>query len=380
MATKQTRRRGNGEGSIYQRSDGRWCATISLAYSTNGKRKRQTVYGKTKREAQEKLARLQSLKLDGMLCEPSKLTVSDFLDHWLEDAARPTIRQTTYASYGGVIRNHLQPRIGKIVLSKLTPAHVQGMYSAMERNGSSPRLRQLVHATLRRALKQAVRWNMVPRNVCDAVDPPRIARKDINPLTAEQAGLLLKAAEGDRLQALYALAVTTGMRLGELLGLQWSNTNLKKGTLAVCHTLVEVDGILTLAEPKTAKSRRSIDLPKVAIDALWEHKRIQLAEGHGSSSFVFCNTQGTPLRRSHLHRRSFKPLLELAGLPAIRFHDLRHTAATLMLTEGIHAKVVQERLGHSQISVTLDIYSHVLPTMQKDAAATIDRLFRATGA
>ena len=376
MTTKQTRRRGNGEGSIYQRSGGRWCATISLAYSTNGRRKRQTVYGKTKREAQEKLARLQSLKLDGMLCEPSKLTVSAFLDHWLEDAARPTIRQTTYASYGGIIRNHLKPRIGKIVLSKLTPAHVQGLYSAMERNGASPRLRQLVPATLRRALKQAVRWNMIPRNVCDAVDPPRIERKDITPLTAEQAGLLLRAAEGDRIQALYVLAVTTGMRLGELLGLQWSNTNLKKGTLSVCHTLVEVDGILTLSEPKTAKSRRSIDLPKMAVDALWEHKRIQLAEGHGASSFVFCNTQGTPLRRSHLHRRSFKPLLELAGLPRIRFHDLRHTAATLMLTEGIHAKVVQERLGHSQISVTLDIY----PTMQKDAAATIDRLFRATGA
>jgi integrase len=227
----------------------------------------------------------------------------------------------------------------------------------------------LTHAILRRALQQAVKWGTVPRNVCDAVDPPRVARKEIHALTAEQAKQLLKAAADDRLGAMYTLAVSTGLRLGELFGLQWADVDLAAGTgsLMVRHTLMEVNGELSLSEPKTAKSRRKVELSTMAVDALWDHRRKMLAAGYGCEGFIFRNSTGGPLRRSHFHADNFKPLLKRAGLPDIRFHDLRHTAATLMLSGGEHPKVVQEMLGHSNISMTMDTYSHVLPTMQREA-------------
>ena len=370
-----SKRRGNGEGSIYRRHTGRWEAAITVGYDSKGKRSRRTVYGWTKKEVQDKLTGLQSRKLDGTLGEPSKITMTKFLDHWLEDTARPTIRATTHANYKGVIDNHIAPRIGGIGLTKLVPVHVQSMYTEMERNKASAYTRRLAHAVLRRALKQAVKWGIVVRNVCDAVEPPRIARADIHPLTGEQVATLLAIAKGDRLEALYVLAVGGGMRLGELFGLQWADVDLDAGAVTVQHTMAELNGKLTLTEPKTAKSRRRIDLPNVAIMALEDHRKRMLAEGNvASDKHVFCNQHGGPLRRSHFHRQDFKPLLKRAGLPDIRFHDLRHTSATLLLSQGVHPKVVQERLGHSQISVTMDTYSHVMPGMGREAAGKLNAI------
>jgi integrase len=374
---KRTRRRGNGEGSIYQRNDGRWEAIINVGYNAQGKRLRRSVYGLTKKEVQDKLTGLQSRKLDGTLGEPTKLNMAKFLERWLEDSARPTIRATTYVNYKGMIKNHITPRIGGVALTKLTPAHVQGLYSEMERNKSSARLRQLAHAVLHRALKQAVKWGMIPRNVCDAVDPPRVPKADIHALTSEQVAVLLESANGDRLEALYLLAVASGMRLGEMLGLQWSDVDLDAGSVTIRHTLSELNGVLTLTEPKTAKSRRRVELPDIAVSALLQHRKRMLAEGHAASPWVFCNLHGGPLRRSHFHRQDFKPLLRRAKLPDIRFHDLRHTSATLLLSQGVHPKIVQERLGHSQISVTMDTYSHVLPTMQREAAGKMNAILSA---
>lgn len=208
------------------------------------------------------------------------------------------------------------------------------------------------------------------------VDRPKAVKADIMPLTAEQVDALLAAARGDRLEALYVLAVTSGMRLGELLGLQWSDVDLKGRAIMVQHSLQELKGKLSLAEPKTARGRRRIDLPQMAIDALIRHRAQRLKEGLAGVPWVFPNLSGGPWRRSHLHFKEFKPLLSLAGLPDIRFHDLRHTSATLLLSQGVHPKVVQERLGHSQISVTLDTYSHVLPTMQVEAAGKFDQVLR----
>jgi integrase len=173
------------------------------------------------------------------------------------------------------------------------------------------------------------------------------------------------------------LAVGSGMRLGELFGLQWPDVDLKAGAVTVRHTLIELNGTHTLSEPKTAKSRRRIELPDTVVGALLDHRRKMLAEGHAGVAWVFCNQHGGPLRRSHFHRQDFKPLLKAAGLPDIRFHDLRHTSATLLLSQGVHPKVVQERLGHSQIGVTMDIYSHVMPGMGREAADKLNSVFTA---
>lgn len=368
---RQTKRRGNGEGSIYLRWDNRWCGCVTVGINAAGKRIRREVYGATKREVQEKLTGLQSSKLDGTLCDSGKITLAAFLERWLADVAKPGVRETTLVSYQGIVTNHINPLLGGVALAKITPVHVQGLYSMMADDKKSARLRQLTHAVLRRSLKQAVRWGLVPRNVCEAVDPPRVPKVEIRPLSPEQVDVMLLTAEGNRLEALYVVAVTTGMRMGELFGLQWADVDLANKSLAVRWTLSEVGGRLTLGEPKTKASRRKIELSDGESHALHEHRKRMIAAGHAGVSYVFCNQHGGPLRRSHFHKQDYKPLLKLAGLPAIKFHDLRHTAATLMLAAGVHPKVVQERLGHSQIGITMDTYSHCLPTMQRSAVGLV---------
>jgi len=186
----------------------------------------------------------------------------------------------------------------------------------------------------------------------------------------------LEAAKGDRLYALYVVAIGTGMRLGEIFGLQWPDVDLKGRAINVRSTLIEINGKLSLAEPKTPKSRRRVDLPRFVVDALTKHRAKSVREGFAKQPWVFCNSTGGPLRRTHFHVNHFKPLLVSAELPAIRFHDLRHTSATLLLAAGVPPKVVQERLGQSQIGITLDTYSHVVPTMQLEAASRLDAMMR----
>jgi integrase len=370
------KRRGNGEGSVYQRADGTWCATISVGYDANGKRKRRTLFGKSKQQVQEKLAKLANEVAHQRDIEPQRIKLGEYLDRWLNDAAKPRIRETTYANYERVIKNHVKPHLGGVPLAKLTAFQIHGLYSCLELAGKSAETIRLVHAVLHRALKQAVRWRLIPFNMAADVDRPRAAKADISPLSAEQVKHLLKAAQGDRLEALYVLAVTAGMRLGELLGLQWSDLDLQGGAVMVQHSLQELNGKLTLAEPKTARGRRRIELPQMAVDALNRHRKRMLKEGLAGVSWVFPTPSGVPWRRSHFHFHQFKPLLKRADLPDIRFHDLRHTSATLLLSQGVHPKVVQERLGHSQISVTLDTYSHMLPTLQVEAAGKLDSLLQ----
>jgi integrase len=348
------------------------------------------VYGHSKKEVQDKKRQIENQAADGTLTPPDRCKVSEFLKVWLE-LARPSIRANTYVSYEMVIRGHINKHIGGVVLQKLTPVQVQGLYTAMEKAGASPRMRELTHAVLHRALKMAVKWKRVTWNVCDAVDRHRVAKKDMKVYGTREVNYLLKAAEGNRLEALFVLAVSTGMRQGELFGLQWPDIDLEAGTIFVQRQLEEVNGTLKLTEPKSAKGRRRIELPKFAVDSLWQHKARMLAEGHLDGP-VFCDTHGGLLRKSNFIRKVFKPLIRKANelvtgeaeaqgtvpvlLPEIRFHDLRHTSATLLLTQGVHPKVVQERLGHSQINLTLDTYSHVLPSIQREAAAKLDGLFR----
>ena len=368
-----TKRRGRGEGAIFQRADGVWCATITIGYDAVGKRRRRTVYGPTKEEVRKQLTELHTQALHGGVSQPTQLTVAQYLTRWLEDVARPKIRVSTYRQYEGLVRLHVIPHIGGIRLAKLTPAHVQGLYASLLRDGMSPRQCQMVHSRLFSALKRAVRWKLIPSNPCADVDRPTAPTKRFVPLTPRQVLMLLDAAEGSRLRALYVLAVFSGLRQGELLGLHWEDIDLETGMLRVRRQLQEVAGEMELVEPKTAAGRRHVALPRVAIDALVEHRERMRAKGF-DQTWVFCDSRGGPIRKSNLRRKSFDPLREKAGLPKVRFHDLRHTAATLLLVQDVHPKVVQERLGHSRIAITLDTYSHVLPTMQRDAADKLDAL------
>jgi integrase len=350
-----------------------WVGCLGIGFDATGRYRRRAVYAHSKQAVQLKLRKLQSDAESGMLTtNPERRKLKDYLPQWLE-THRTKVRKNTHAIYQLVIKNHIAKHIGAVQLTKLNPEMVEGLYAAMEKAGASPRMRLLAHAVLHRALKQAVLWNLVPRNVCDAVVPPRVTKKEMKVLNADQVALLLKAAAGHRLEALITLAISTGLRQAELFGLQWSDFDLRadSGTVSVQRQLEEVCAQLTLTEPKSAKGRRVVELPAIAVQAMWKHKALMLQEGHLDAT-TFCDSQGKFLRKSNFVRKVFKPLLKKAGLPDIRFHDLRHTSATLLLSQGVHPKVVQERLGHSQISLTLDTYSHVLPSMQKDAAERLN--------
>jgi integrase len=262
-------RRGNSEGSIYKRKDGRWAAAVSMPGA-----KRRTLYGKTRQEVAKKLNGALRDREAGLPTMPERQTLEQFLNQWLE-AARPTVRHTTYVRYEEYVRLHINPVIGRVRLIGLTLQQVQNLYAQKLADGMSPTSVRHLHTVLHRALRQAVRWAMAVRNVTEAVDPPRRAHYDHQPLTPDQARLFLSAAQGDRLEALYVLALTTGMRQGELLGLSWHDVDLDIGSLQVRSTLQQ-GGVL--GEPKTPKSRRRINLPVIAIEALRRHRILQLKE------------------------------------------------------------------------------------------------------
>lgn len=365
-----------GEGSVYQRKDGRWTAVIPL---DGGKKK--FIYCKTHREALKELQLASHAKLQGTLITTGDQTVTLFLTSWLRDTAQHMVREKTYIRYRELVELHMLPVIGKVRLQKLAPQHLQKLYRQKREEGYAPQTIQHIHRLLHRALNDAVMWNLVPRNVCDAVDPPRVPKQEMQVLNLEQAQRFLEAAKDDPLESLYVLALTTGMREGELLALQWKDLDLTNGTLQVRRKVSRITRKgFVVSEPKTAKSRRSIPLAPRTLEALKRHRirqneqRLALGDAWEDQGWIFANALGKPLEVSNLIRRSFRPLLEKAGLPKMRFHDLRHSCATLLLSMGIHPKVVQERLGHSQISVTLDTYSHVLPSLQEEAAQRLDAL------
>ncbi len=349
---------------------------MQTGVDANGMRRRQVVYGATRGAALKKLDELRQRVAEGTIADPGRLTLGRYLTRWLEDTARLRLRPSTHSLYTDLVRLHVSPRLGGVLLKTLRPEHVTALLSAMERDGKAPRLRQMVYALLHTALRDAVKTGLLARNPAAAVDRPRVPRKEIRALDPAQVRKLLDAAQGDPLEALYVLAVASGLRLGELLGLQWGDLDLDGGGLHVRRTLVEAThtGKLTLAEPKTTRSRRRVELPAFAVTALRAH-RTRLGAVPHPGRLVFTDHRGGPLRRSNLPRRSFKPLLRRAKLPeATRFHDLRHSAATLALAAGTHPKVVQEMLGHASIALTLDTYSHTIPSLGREAADRLDAL------
>ena len=272
---------------------------------------------------------------------------------------------------------HAVPVIGRHRLARLTPQHLQDLYARKLAEGLFPTTVGHLHAVLHRAFGQALRLGVLQRNPSDAVDPPRKMHHEMRPLTPAQSRQLLDAARGDRLEALYVLALTTGMRQGELLGLHWRDIDLEQGKLQVLGNLRRT---MEIAETKRKKSRRQISLTSIGVEALKRYRaqqaeeRLALGPAWKDLDLVFTSVVGGYVDANNLRHRAFPKLLERAELPRIRFHDLRHSAATLLLSLGVHPKVVQELLGHSQISVTLDTYSHILPDMQKDAMTELDGL------
>ncbi len=355
-----TKRRAKGEGSVYRRGDGR---VVGEYLDANGKRR--YVSGKTKPEVKAKLRKLLADRDEGIAYDSENLSVGGYLDRWL-DAVKGTVRDRTWQRHEEVVRLHLKPTIGCVRLDRLNALQVQSVYGRKLEGGLSPRSVQIIHATLHKALKQAVGWTLIPRNVSEAATPPRPSRREIVPLSQEQTRMLLEAAKGDELHAFYVLAVTTGMRNGELLGLQWKDLSFADRTLRVRRTVF--NGVIS--PPKTLAGNRTIGLSGLAVAALENHR---LAAGKQDCEWVFPSRKGTPLSVHNVHNRSWKPLLERASLPSsTRMHDLRHTCATLLLSNGVPVKVVSEMLGHGDVAITLAVYQSVLPHMQESAAKVME--------
>ena len=306
--------------------------------------------------------------------------MGEYLDRWLADSVSDTVKATTFERYEQITRLHLKPALGRVKLKALTPAHVRGLYREKQQAGLSARTVRYIHTALHKALKQAVMDGLIPRNATEAVKPPQPTREEMRPLTPEQAKLLLQVAHesGDRLEALYVLAIHTGLRQGELLGLKWDDVDLDDGSLQVRRTLAITKNGFVFTSPKTSGSRRSVKLTRRATEALRSHLERQLGEIDrvgslwSENGLIFASETGEPLDRRAVTKLKFKPLLKRAGLPEIRFHDLRHTCATLLLTRNVNPKIVSEMLGHSTIAITLDTYSHVLPNMRDQAAAAME--------
>jgi integrase len=363
------KRRGRGEGSIFQRADGLWIGIISLGVGSTGKRIRKSVCGTTKKQAQDAMRKLQNELASGADLTIGKLTVGEWLSRWLA-LVKPTIEPNTYGPYERHVRRHLVPYIGKVQLVKLAAIHAQGLYASLTEAGVSAALQRKIGTTLSIALNAAVRLDLIRGNVAAKVSKPKAEKPDIPVWDPDQVGAFLQAAKSDRLYPYYLVALDSGARPGELFALTWNDIDFAGGFMTINKTLEEIGASQRVKATKTPRSRRRIDLSPDTLQELASHRKAALAAGRIGDP-VFHDGQGGYLRQTKVMRYSFKPALARAGLPNVGLYVMRHTCATLLLLADQPAKVVSERLGHASVAMTLDVYSHVLPSMQKRAASVL---------
>jgi integrase len=383
------KKRGQGEGSIYKMKDGRWRAAVTVGNDASGNPKRKVFTAATRHEVQEQLTdALMDLK-SGIPIVTEKQTVARFLAHWLDQVIKARVRPKTWRTYSDLVKLHISPAIGELPLGKLSPQNVREFLNAKLEAGLSPRTVKHLLVTLRGALAVAVKDGQIPRNVATLVDPPRVPRSEVEVFDPNQARAFLEAVQGSRLHAAYTAAVAVGLRQGEILGLQWPDLDLETGKLTVRSALQRIDKKLVQVEPKSPKSRRAMQLPAVCVAAFALHKLDQDRERKWAGSrwqetgYVFTTRIGTPLDARDLLRDYYvitRPKAKNGheapklAFPPIRFHDLRHSAATLLLAQGVSPRYITELLGHSQVSFTMQTYAHVLPEVQKQVATKMDEI------
>jgi len=368
------------KGHIRKRGS-KWAFVVDIGKDpVTGKRKQKWFSGyRTKREAEKAMAEKIAEITRGDYVEPARIPLRDLMIEWLELNIKHRTSIKTYDLYRYLTNNFIIPHLGEIPLDKLSPIQIQKFYNKLldmdkmhgEGKISTTTVRK-VHKVLRAALDWGIKMKMLHSNVAKRVDPPKEKRTSVNVWTQEEASAFLEVSKGHRFYPLFYVALSTGMRIGELLGLKWEDIDWDREVIRVKRTLGKTSaGYILKEQPKTSSGRRSIYITTNTINVLKKHRRTQREElfrlGITSPEFVFLNTKGKFIDLSTVHKE-FRKLITKAGVPKIRFHDLRHTHATFLLQEGVHPKIVSERLGHKNVSITLDIYSHVLPSMQKKAA------------
>jgi integrase len=379
------KKRGNNEGSITQRKNGLWMAQVTIGRDPEtGKLRRATFYGKTRQQAAEQLAKALREKQQGTFIAPHKIGMGEWLDTWLWEYKKPRLRPITFDTYEMLVRRHLKPALGHILLQDVRPEHLQHYYNQKTQQGLDAQTVRLHHVILSNALARAEKHQLVARNVCRLVEPPRQTRKEMRTLAIGQVTTqLLPSLKGHRLYAAFLTLFMMGLRRGELLGLRWQDIDWQAEVLHIRQTLGRVKNYetgrthLVFQEPKTELSRRTLPLPEACVIALRQHRarqaeeKLALGQAYKDHTLVFCQADGRPTDPRALNLY-FSQTLERAGLPSIRLHDTRHTYATWLLEQGVSPKVVQTMLGHSRIAMTLDIYSHVSLDLEKQAAAKLN--------
>lgn len=375
------------KGSIVKRGPKSWAAVVYIGKDpTTGKDRQKWYTHKTEGEAEAHLTTLLGQLNGGGTIPDTKLRVGEFLDQWLEKYAVGAVGPTTLRSYQDTIKKHLKPKLGSVPLVRLSPITIQEYFSEKlketrsktNKEGLSPATVQRHAMILHEALSHAVKWGYLVRNPADMVDPPARKETEMKVWDEKQVQSFLEKAKASPYYRLYLAAITTGMRQGELLGLRWSDVDLSRSVARVQQTFYRLAGKQLFKEPKTKKSRRSIDLSPMLVDELLalredqnDHRRL-FGDQYEDRGLIFCQVNGKPLHAQNITRRDFRKTMSEAKVPRIRFHDLRHCHASLMLSCGTHLKVVQERLGHTSIRTTADIYSHVLPGIQRQAVQDFD--------